>query len=347
MSVFMISTLAAQENDKLKVGVSGSKPFVVQEGESVSGLSVDIWEKMALKTGEGFEYKQISSVKDGLAQLATGEVDVLVGPISITADRQQKFEFTQPYFNSSLGIVSKDVGPTIWDRVKPFFSKTFFVAIGAFMIILGIVGFLVWVVERKTSDGPFSEGPVKGLGNGIWLALVTMTTVGYGDLAPRTVMGRIVLGGWMVVALVSATSLLAGLAGTIAMSSGNGVKIEVAGDLDGERVAVVRDSPSVEFVSRHEGQKVYTESLDASMNLLKNDEVSAVVFDRPQMRYYLEKNPIEGANVSLKKYRPQGYGFVFKKGDSRADKYNLILLTLQEEGALSEVEDDWLPKVTE
>lgn len=340
----LVSGLFAQE-DKLQVGVSGNEPFVVQDGENVSGLSVDVWEQMALNAGEGFDYQSFESVQESLAKLESGEVDIVAGPITITADRQAKFDFTQPYFNSSLGIVSKDLGFTVWERIKPFFSKTFFVALGVFLVILTTVGFLVWVVERRTDGGPFSDGPVKGLGNGIWLALVTMTTVGYGDLAPRTVMGRIVLGSWMVVALVSATSLLAGLAGTIALSSRDSVKIETAGDLNGKRVAVVSNSPSVEFVSKHEGQKVYADSLDDAMNLLKNDTVSAVVFDRPQMRYYLEQNPLKNAVVSPQKYRRQGYGFAFRKGDPRAESYNLILLKLQEEGVLSSIERDWFPEV--
>lgn len=341
----LVSGLFAEEGSKLQVGVSGNEPFVVQDGVSVGGLSLDVWEQMALSAGEGFEYQRSESVQDSLDQLASGEVDVVAGPITITAERQAKFDFTQPYFNSSLGIVSKDIGFTVWGSVKPFFSKTFFVALGVFLVILTIVGFLVWVVERRSDGGPFSSGPVNGLGNGIWLALVTMTTVGYGDLAPRTVMGRIVLGCWMVVALVSATSLLAGLAGTIALSTSESVKIETAGDLNGKRVALIKNSPSVEFVSQHEGKKVYADSLQDAMNLLEDDAVSAVVFDRPQMRYYLEQNALENAVVSPQKYRRQGYGFAFRKGDPRAESYNLILLKLQEEGVLSSIERDWFPEV--
>lgn len=341
--ILMISAAFAQESNKLKVGVSGSAPFVMQNGSDTKGLSVDVWEQMALEAGEGFTYKHFESVDDSFNELEVGAVDLVVGPLSITADREERFHFTQPYFNSSLGIASKYMGVTVWDRVKPFFSLTFFVALGVFLIILTTVGFLVWLVERKNTEGPFSKGPLKGLGNGIWLALVTMTTVGYGDLAPRTIMGRIVLGGWMVIALVSATSLLAGLAGTIALSNSDGQKIEAAGDLDGIKVAVVRNSPSVEFVSKYEGKKVYVENLEEAMSLLKKDAVKAVVFDRPQMRYYLENNEIEDAVVSEKKYRRQGYGFAFRKDDPRADKYNLILLKLQEQGNLSEVESDWLP----
>lgn len=343
---FLLTCLApqarAQEHDRLRVGVAGNEPFVSHNGDEHSGLSVDVWEKMAVGSGISFDYVDFGSVGEALAKLGAGELDAVVGPVTITAERQQKFEFTQPYFSSSLGIVSRDEGRTLWGTVKPFFSKTFFVALTVFLIILAIVGFLVWVAERRSDDGPFSRGPVKGLGNGVWLALVTMTTVGYGDLSPRTVLGRIVLGGWMVVALVSATSFLAGLAGTIALSGKGEAVIETAADLAGEKVAVVRGGSAEDFVRRHEGAVVYTKSLEESMKRLQRKEVSAVVFDRPQLRHFLRRG-VEDVRLSPRKYRPQGYGFAFAKGYARSDAMNVELLRLQESGFLDETAREWFP----
>ncbi|WP_435896069.1 transporter substrate-binding domain-containing protein [Oceaniferula spumae] len=337
----------AQDEERLRVGVAGSEPFIVQGANGYKGLSVDIWEKMAIKSGRAFDYQGYASVGEALGKLEAGEIDMVVGPVSITSGRQEKFEFTQPYFSSSLGILSRDEGRTLWGMVKPFFSKTFFIALSIFMVILAVVGFLVWVVERRACDGPFSEGPVKGLGNGIWLALVTMTTVGYGDLAPKTVMGRVVLGGWMVIALLSATSLLAGLAGTIAMSGETGVKIETTADLSGKNIAVIKGSPGEAFVTKHEGRKLYATSLPDAMKLLENKKVNAVVFDRPQLRYYLEGKDELEFRLSPQKYQPQGYGFAFQKGDVRANELNIELLRLQESGYLDDVEMEWFPPLEE
>lgn len=345
--MFVLCGLGLAQEKKLRVGVAGSEPFIVEGGQGYKGMSIDIWEKMAVKSGYDYDYRGFTSVGKALDQLELGEIDMVVGPVSITSARQEKFEFTQPYFSSSLGILSRDQGHTLWGMVKPFFSKTFFIALSIFMIILTVVGFLVWVVERRTCDGPFSRGPVKGLGNGIWLALVTMTTVGYGDLAPKTVLGRIVLGGWMVIALLSATSLLAGLAGTIALSGETGVKIESAADISGKRIAVIKGSPGEEFVEKHDGRKIFAASLSDAVELLHRKKVNAVVFDRPQLRYYLEGKYHLEFRLSPLKYQPQGYGFAFKKDDPRAALLNIEMLRLQEASYLDEVEMEWFPPLQE
>ncbi len=84
-------------------------------------------------------------------------------------------------------------------------------------MLLG-VGTLLWLAERRDNPEQFPATPVRGIGNGVWLALVTMTTVGYGDRVPITTAGRVMAGVWMVIALISASSLTAGIATALTLS---------------------------------------------------------------------------------------------------------------------------------
>jgi len=60
-----------------------------------------------------------------------------------------------------------------------------------YFIVLGVVIFasLVYYAERTQYNpkNDFNSIPI-----GLWWAIVTMTTVGYGDLAPKTVLGMLV-----------------------------------------------------------------------------------------------------------------------------------------------------------
>ncbi len=84
-------------------------------------------------------------------------------------------------------------------RVKNFFSllETIFnsrrlrTILLALIFFIGIFGYLFYV----------SEPQVKTFGDGIWWALVTITTVGYGDITPLTTLGRVVAGLLMLLGL--------------------------------------------------------------------------------------------------------------------------------------------------
>ena len=54
-----------------------------------------------------------------------------------------------------------------------------------------------------------SEPDVKTFGDGIWWSLVTITTVGYGDITPGTPLGRVVAGTLMLFGLILIATLTA------------------------------------------------------------------------------------------------------------------------------------------
>ncbi|MGJ8655779.1 MAG: transporter substrate-binding domain-containing protein [Akkermansiaceae bacterium] len=333
--------------EKIKVGLAGAEPFVMHTDDEIEGLVVDIWEELAAKGDIEFEYVQYESVGKLLVGMQSGEVDVSAGPITVTHEREEKYDFTQPFYQAGLGILSKSDEFGVWKRVKPFFSKAFFIALMIFLIILAVVGTLVWMVERRVDNEPFSHGPAKGVGNGIWLALVTMTTVGYGDLAPKTTIGRVILGCWMVVTLVSATSLLAGLAGTITQSARGGVRVESLSEMPGRKVAVVEDSPAEEFTKQHGGRAVYVKTIEEGFEQTAAGTVDAFVFDYPQLSYHLESaaagHDYSDLHLAEKAYQKQGYAFAMRQGDVRLEELNRTLLNIKEDGVIDELVGEWLP----
>jgi len=76
--------------------------------------------------------------------------------------------------------------------------------IGIAAITLGVsivCGFLMWLVDRASFPT---------VGDGLWFAVQTVTTVGYGDIVPRSVAGRtmgvlVMLAGTAFVAVVTAS----------------------------------------------------------------------------------------------------------------------------------------------
>ena len=236
------SALPLQAN-QLKVGVSGSAPFVIKNGEQISGISLEIWRRVAEDNKLSYGLIPQPTAKAGIEAVDEGVIDVLVGPISITSRRLAiaGIDFTQPYFLSKEGILLPLKAPSLFSRLGVFFGWAVISSMLVLITVLLVVGSLIWLAERRTNSEQFPRGWLPGISSGMWFALVTLTTVGYGDKAPITRTGRSITGAWMVISLIAVSSLTASLASafTVFLSGTTEAAIDSPQKLIGRRVAVV------------------------------------------------------------------------------------------------------------
>lgn len=326
----------------LRVAVAGSEPFVFNDPES--GISVEIWDKIAEKNSWSYEYVPFQSVEKALNALKNNDVDLVVGPISITAKRLEDMRFSQPFYNSSISIISRIDNLSFWDKIKPLFSIKLVMAIGIFLIILAIVGTFLWLAERKKSPDQFPHEPLNGIGTGMWLAIVTMSTTGYGDKAPVTLAGRIIAGSWMIISIIFATSMVAGIASTLTLSTIGSTTISNIEELSGERAATIYNSPSEGFLKKAKVKVVGVNTLDEAIEKLQNKNVQAVIYDRPQLLYFLKNNEKENLYISKAEYYKQGYGFAFSINSNLTYHVNRSLLELAENQELEGIIYSYIQK---
>jgi polar amino acid transport system substrate-binding protein len=330
------------ERTDLRVGVAGSEPFVVKTATGTEGIAVELWQSLAAQAGWRYTTKRFQNVPQALDALKAGMLDVVVGPVSITAERLRTLRFSQPYFASGLAILSRTEAPTPWQRIKPFFNPSFFVAVGVLLSVLGVVGALIWLAERRAPHAPFPNEPVRGIANGIWLAIVTMSTVGYGDIAPRTLLGRVVTGIGIVILVITATSLIAGIASTLTLTGISTSVISTADQLSEHRVAVLADSPGETFARRYGARLRGVGSLQQGYTLLKQRAVDALVFDRPQLEFFLNQQHDSNVALSDAEYDHQNYGFALQLNSTLVHQMNLNLLQLEESGRMDRIVRAWL-----
>lgn len=351
--LLLISThfLSAQDNqdapqgseDVLKVGYAGSAPFIMHDGKE-EGIVIDIWKEIAFGINRKYDLIEFKSVTEGMKAIDDKKVDVLIGPITINSSRAALVNFSQPYYNTELAILAPVVETTFWGKVKPFLSTTFIYAVIGLLIILTIVGFLFWAVEGRKYPDDYGQGVIKGTASGVWLAVVTMTTVGYGDLAPRSAAGRFLLGSWMVISLILATSFVAGIATTFSQTSSDDLTITSLNHLKDKKVAVPNYKKIIEKIRDSEGTPVPIEDVSDGYKMLLDKKVDALIYDEIPLKYIFEDDKKDDFVLSKKRIEPQYYGFLFPIDSDLKRTVDLQIIKLQENQEISHIVEDWISR---
>ncbi|KAK3707975.1 hypothetical protein QZH41_010734, partial [Actinostola sp. cb2023] len=68
--------------------------------------------------------------------------------------------------------------------------------------LAGLSGVCIWILESRANSDDFQKSFTRGWFEGFWWAFVSMTTVGYGDKTPKTILGRAFGTLWILIGLV-------------------------------------------------------------------------------------------------------------------------------------------------
>jgi len=114
-----------------------------------------------------YDFRETYNFADLLGSLTNGSVDAAVANISVTFEREQRMDFSQPIFDSGLMVLaSVDGQPSV---IGTLLSRDLLLwLLGAFGILL-IAANLIYFSERKHNPA-FQHSYLKGLGEGVWWA---------------------------------------------------------------------------------------------------------------------------------------------------------------------------------
>ena len=316
----------------LAVGVSEDPPFDIHNSDgSWAGISVELWQELAKELGLKYEFRE-TSLTDRFRGLAEGWLDVSIGPLTITAPREEVCDFTHAYYWTTLAV-ALEVTDSFGGNNVPF-GFTYFlflwavfkVAIGL-LVVMAIVAVLIWYVERRANAGQFGNGnTIRGLGTALWWSAVTMASVGYGDVIPRTLIGRTIAIVWMFASLVLISTFTATMASTLtAERLGKQSGIERVEDLRQLRIAAVLNSFGANFL---ESNRIAFKPVpfDKMFDALKTKEVQAIVYDEPILRYAIQTQFPGKYKVLPLSLGGELYGFALREGSTLRESLNRVLL---------------------
>ena len=318
---------------KLIVGIWSAPPFNMRQADrSWTGLSVDLWREIASDLKTDFEFREIR-VDDRFGALMNGWIDVCVGPTTITAQREEMIDFTHQFFSAGLRVAmrTKDVrndSNLILPLLRKLFSRE---VLKIFLLIFGILlvaAILIWLCERRKNPAHFGGQGKKlsGIGSAVWWSAVTMTGVGYGDLYPRTLTGRIVAVTWMFISLVLISIFTATMASLLtAEKLGRQKVIQSPQDLKGLIIGTGPNTTGQGYARENHLDFRVLEG-DQLLPALETGRIDAVINDGPILSYEIHTRYRDKLLVLPIHLNAEYYAFCVKEGSSLREPINRSLL---------------------
>lgn len=343
LALGICSQTYAQEQP-LKVGITEVPPFVMQTDDGRwEGISIDLWEDVAEGMGREFEWVPLS-FNELLEAVERGDIDVAVGALTMTADREARFDFSHPFYQTGLSIAVPSVPEqSLLGSLKAFISWQFLSAVLALGALLLGVGFLLWLVERRRNPEQFGGSAAEGIGSSFWWAAVTMTTVGYGDKAPVSLAGRLVGLVWMFAGLIMVASFTAAITSSLTVSNLRS-GIQSADDLPGKLVATIGSTASQRYLEEQRVRYQTYPDLTSAMVSVAKGETDAIVYDRALMQYRNLQLGQKKLTVLPGVFAEQLYALALPDGSALRAPISQEVLRVTEEDSWADTRTSYLGK---
>ena len=331
----------------VSVSVRVLPPFVEQQGGALSGFSIDLWNEIAKRQQWESKFKVAPDVKAQLAAVTHHSADVGVGAVSITAERDALFDFSQPILNGGLQILvrSQPVSPqstALASLLHLLFSPDILVWLGIAVLLTIIPAHIVWLLERQHPDGMIaSKSYFPGIFQAFFWGLGTLAT--QADSMPRHWASRIIAVLWMFTSVVFVAFYTATLTASLTVAQ---FKTQINGpsDLPGKAVATVVGTTSAQYLQTNGIKAVLFANVDDARNALLTKQVDAVVFDAPVLQYISAHQSNGFAMVVGPIFHAEDYGFVFSDESSLRKPVDAALLAIREDGTYDRLSEKWFGK---
>ncbi|KAL4558497.1 hypothetical protein LXL04_036698 [Taraxacum kok-saghyz] len=303
----------------------------------LSGFCGDVFNAAFNSLDYGVDIEVVSfSSRDGVTyndiiqKIYLKEYDVAVGDFTITANRSHYVDFTLPFTDLGIGIVSRNAKNNMWIFLDPL-SPDLWITSSCFFLFLG---FVIWFIEHHANE-EFQGSLSQQIGTALWFAFSTLVYSHREKV--KSNLSKFVVTVWVFVVLVLTSSYIATLSSflTIQQIGMKEMSIRFQGTLS--PVAVVYNKMDV---IEAWSQKLYAPEDYAKA--LTSGQADAIVSEIFYIKSFLALYSNSDFSLIATALTTNGFGFAFQKGSALAREMSTQIAKMREDGTLKALEDKWM-----
>ena len=328
------------EGGSMTIATGHAPPFAYKDADGQwSGIAIELWNRIATRNGYDFRYIELG-LAETLEAVAAGRIDGAVAALTITSAREERFDFSHAFHTSGLAIAVPYRNANLLSGLSRLIAPEFLGLVAGLLALMVMIGVLIWLAERRT-NAQFDREPLPGIGSGLWWSAVTMTTVGYGDKAPKTVWGRVLGMVWMFSGLIVISTFTAAITTALTVNE-LGTTINGVEDLRFQRVLTLKESTSDRFLAEQGIHHRTVGTLAEALAKLAAGEADALVHDAPLLQYQIAEAFPQQLRVLPFSLTRQDYGIALPDGSEIREPINVALLEIISTRDWPAILDDYL-----
>lgn len=324
----------------LRVLARNIEPFCFEKDGQRTGFAVDLWKEICRVAGFQFEVQESESAQALVDALAAKKGDIGLGALSITAQRERIIDFSYPFYNSGLDIVTGAEASSVLGLVRILFNAQLLKTLGLLLALVICFSHVLWWFERRVNPEEFPDTYKSGLHESLWWTLTVLITLGCENKSPRGVPGRLMAIIWMASGVLMISLLTASFSSSLTVKSLAG-SINGPADLAGHEIATVRGSTAEQWLKTRKMKVLSYATVAEALTAVSEQRADALVYDEPVLRYQIANSPHFKLRLVGNLFEAQGYGFGLQLKSPYHKRINEALLELIENKTVEMLNKKW------
>lgn len=332
----------AADGPEVVVATKRLEPFVfVDDGGTVRGYSIDLMDAVADRLDLTLRYVVHTKVGELIDAVAQERADMAIAGISMTAEREERIDFSHAYFDAGLQVMVRNEGAGAWQIIRSkLTSRGLLLPIGAFFALAIVAAHIVWIFERRVNEEHFPKPYLKGVWEGLWWSVVTVAKHGDGDKKLTGIGGRVIGLLWMVVGII----VIAYLTGTVTSAlTVAELRSGIGGfsSLPGHSVLTVEGTVADDYLDEVSVDHSVVPTIEEAEQRLLDGKADALVYDTPVLQYFANTRAAGKVTLVGERAKLDRYAIVLPQGSPMREDVNDVLLEFSADGTLDALYRKW------